>query len=149
MLKFKNAEGKIIILCDVDEMIAIQCATTMCQRGFENVFILSGGMRVIGQKLPRGLITGSLPYEAYQALDTKKRIVRRYNPKDKHPADSLKKRFSSDDLAMLSDDLDVLLTQPSDAGSRLSKGGSKLTDRRTKSQTSIGSTTSRMSKPWK
>ena len=40
MLKFKNAEGKIIILCDVDEMIAIQCATTMCQRGFENVFVV-------------------------------------------------------------------------------------------------------------
>ena len=38
-----------------------------------------------------------------------------------------KKRFSRDDLAILYDDLDTLLTSPSDAGSRLSasnRGGS-------------------------
>jgi centrosomal protein CEP41 len=148
MLQFKNVEGKIIILYDIDELVAVESANTMCQRGFENVFILSGGLRVVAQKLPKGLITGSLPFEAYQAMDSKKRNIRKFNPKDKYPADPLKKRFTNEDLVVLTDELDVLLTTPSDAGSRLSKGRHN-TDRRTKSQTTISSSTSRMSKPWK
>ncbi len=39
----KNASGKIIILYDEDERIASQAATTMCERGIENLFMLSGG----------------------------------------------------------------------------------------------------------
>lgn len=38
----------------------------------------------------------------------------------------LKQRFSEQDLIFLSDDLDALLTAPSDAGSRLSKGKSQI-----------------------
>ena len=41
MLQFKNLEGHIIILYDTDELIATECATTMAQRGFENVFVVS------------------------------------------------------------------------------------------------------------
>ena len=41
MLQFKNLEGNIIILYDTDELIATECATTMAQRGFENVFVVS------------------------------------------------------------------------------------------------------------
>lgn len=39
----KNAAGKIIIVYDEDERIASQAATNMCQRGVENLFMLSGG----------------------------------------------------------------------------------------------------------
>ncbi|RLV88763.1 hypothetical protein DV515_00015307 [Chloebia gouldiae] len=39
----KNAHGKIIIVYDNDERLASQAATTMCERGFENLFMLSGG----------------------------------------------------------------------------------------------------------
>lgn len=39
----RNAQGKIIILYDEDERMASQAATTMCERGFENLFMLSGG----------------------------------------------------------------------------------------------------------
>ncbi len=39
----KNAAGKIIIVYDEDERIASQAATVMCERGFENLFMLSGG----------------------------------------------------------------------------------------------------------
>lgn len=41
----KNAHGKIIIVYDNDERLASQAATTMCERGFENLFMLSGGER--------------------------------------------------------------------------------------------------------
>nr|XP_060632233.1 centrosomal protein of 41 kDa-like [Anolis sagrei ordinatus] len=43
VLEYKNAHGKIIILYDDDERVASQAATTMCERGFENLFMLSGG----------------------------------------------------------------------------------------------------------
>uniref|UniRef100_A0A8D2DS14 Centrosomal protein 41 n=1 Tax=Sciurus vulgaris TaxID=55149 RepID=A0A8D2DS14_SCIVU len=43
ILEYKNAHGKIIILYDDDERLASQAATTMCERGFENLFMLSGG----------------------------------------------------------------------------------------------------------
>ncbi|ETE58313.1 Centrosomal protein of 41 kDa, partial [Ophiophagus hannah] len=43
LLLDKNAHGKIIILYDDDERVASQAATTMCERGFENLFMLSGG----------------------------------------------------------------------------------------------------------
>ncbi|KAK2096612.1 Centrosomal protein of 41 kDa [Saguinus oedipus] len=42
LLLDKNAHGKIIILYDDDERLASQAATTMCERGFENLFMLSG-----------------------------------------------------------------------------------------------------------
>ncbi|XP_010793940.1 centrosomal protein of 41 kDa-like, partial [Notothenia coriiceps] len=43
VLEYKNASGKIIIVYDEDERIATQSATMMCERGFENVYMLSGG----------------------------------------------------------------------------------------------------------
>uniref|UniRef100_A0A8C5JSN2 Rhodanese domain-containing protein n=1 Tax=Junco hyemalis TaxID=40217 RepID=A0A8C5JSN2_JUNHY len=43
ILEYKNAHGKIIIVYDNDERLASQAATTMCERGFENLFMLSGG----------------------------------------------------------------------------------------------------------
>ncbi|XP_062490625.1 centrosomal protein of 41 kDa [Pezoporus occidentalis] len=61
ILEYKNAHGKMIILYDNDERLASQAATSMCERGFENVFMLSGGLKVLAQKIPEGLITGSLP----------------------------------------------------------------------------------------
>ena len=41
MYQFRNVDGKIIILYDIDEFIATECAHKMAQRGFENVFVVS------------------------------------------------------------------------------------------------------------
>ncbi|KAM4733736.1 centrosomal protein of 41 kDa isoform 2-T2 [Anableps anableps] len=43
VLEYKNALGKIIIVYDEDERIATLAATIMCERGFENLFMLCGG----------------------------------------------------------------------------------------------------------
>jgi len=56
MLKFKNTEGKLIIVVDSDESMASRFATTLIQRGYDNVFILSGGLRVAKIKFPEQLI---------------------------------------------------------------------------------------------
>ncbi|XP_058507802.1 centrosomal protein of 41 kDa-like [Solea solea] len=58
--EYKNIPGKIIILYDEDETIASRAATIMCQKGFENVFMLSGGLEVIAKKFPEGMTTGSM-----------------------------------------------------------------------------------------
>ncbi|CAM4752615.1 unnamed protein product [Rotaria magnacalcarata] len=43
LLIYKNQKGKIIILYDEDERIAPNAATIMVERGYNNIFLLSGG----------------------------------------------------------------------------------------------------------
>ena len=43
LLAYKNQPGKIILIYDEDERIAIKAATTFVQRGYDNLFMLSGG----------------------------------------------------------------------------------------------------------
>lgn len=43
LLAYKNQEGKIIVLYDEDEKIAPRAAATLVERGYDNIFMLSGG----------------------------------------------------------------------------------------------------------
>ena len=54
---FKNREGKLIVVYDYDEGLATKFCTTMMERGYDNVFMLSGGVRVAYIKFPQRLIT--------------------------------------------------------------------------------------------
>ncbi|ELU06339.1 hypothetical protein CAPTEDRAFT_224847 [Capitella teleta] len=72
MLAFKNREGKIIIIYDEDERIASYAATTLVQRGYDNLFMLSGGLKVCGQLFPDGLISGNLPESIQPKRSVKK-----------------------------------------------------------------------------
>ena len=56
MLHYKNKEGKLIVVYDYDEIIAHKFATTLVQRGYDNVFMLSGGIRVTQIKFPSCLV---------------------------------------------------------------------------------------------
>ena len=47
MYEFRNVDGKIIILYDIDEFIATECAHQMVQRGFENVFVVRNYWKII------------------------------------------------------------------------------------------------------
>ncbi|NXT13844.1 CEP41 protein, partial [Prunella fulvescens] len=120
ILEYKNAHGKIIIVYDNDERLASQAATTMCERGFENLFMLSGGLKVLAQKIPEGLITGTLPVSCQVAAPTgtaRRRTTPRVPPT---PAEN-KWRFSADDLQKLRHYL-AEEQIPSDAASRLTRG---------------------------
>ncbi len=46
MLHYKNREGKMIIVYDYDELTSHKFATTLVQRGYDNFFMLSGGIRI-------------------------------------------------------------------------------------------------------
>ncbi|NXT87156.1 CEP41 protein, partial [Anhinga rufa] len=122
ILEYKNAHGKIIILYDNDERLASQAATTMCERGFENLFMLSGGLKVLAQKIPEGLITGSLPVSCQVAAPTGS-ARKRTSPKVPPARAENKWRFSADDLQKIKYYLDEEHI-PSDAASRLSRGSS-------------------------
>ncbi|KAI8504057.1 Centrosomal protein of 41 kDa [Branchiostoma belcheri] len=67
LLEYKNAVGKIIIIYDEDERLAPHAATTLVERGVDNLFMLSGGMKVLAQKFPEGFFTGSLPVSCQPA----------------------------------------------------------------------------------
>ena len=43
MLAYKNQPGKIIVVYDDDERLGPKAATTLVQRGYDNLFLLSGG----------------------------------------------------------------------------------------------------------
>ena len=62
IFEYKNKPGKIIILCDMDESIAPQASTLFVQKDVDNVFMLSGGMRVLFRAFPEGgIFSGTLP----------------------------------------------------------------------------------------
>ncbi|XP_044048742.1 centrosomal protein of 41 kDa isoform X2 [Siniperca chuatsi] len=129
VLEYKNAAGKIIIVYDEDERIASQAATTMCERGFENLFMLSGGLK--GKK-------SSVPQQPPQAAE------KRW-------------RFTSDELAKVQEQLEEILI-PSNSNSRMSSrmstssSQSKASSTRSRqSSSTAGRDSARVqsSRPWK
>ncbi|NXC04923.1 CEP41 protein, partial [Orthonyx spaldingii] len=125
ILEYKNAHGKIIIVYDNDERLASQAATTMCERGFENLFMLSGGLKVLAQKIPEGLITGTLPLSCQVAAAPTGSSRRKATPRVPPTRAENKWRFSADDLQKLKHYL-AEEHVPSDTASRLTRAVSGL-----------------------
>ncbi|TPP61334.1 Centrosomal protein of 41 kDa B [Fasciola gigantica] len=73
MLAFRNKPGHIIIIYDEDERIAPRAATTLVQRGYCNLFLLSGGLKVAWKQFPEGLIIGEMPDSIRQVLQCRPR----------------------------------------------------------------------------
>ncbi|XP_007504386.1 centrosomal protein of 41 kDa isoform X1 [Monodelphis domestica] len=126
ILEYKNAHGKIIILYDDDERLASQAATTMCERGFENLFMLSGGLKVLAQKFPEGLITGSLPVNCQQAPPPGS-ARKRSSPRAQTQYAENKWRFSPEDLKKIEYYLEEEQV-PLETPGRLSRGNSSVRD---------------------
>ncbi|XP_033888381.1 centrosomal protein of 41 kDa-like [Acipenser ruthenus] len=119
VLEYKNASGKIIILYDEDERVASQAATTMCERGFENLFMLSGGLKVIAQKFPEGLTTGSFPPLCQQSVPPTSGRKRSAPRPPSYPAEN-KWQFTPEDLNKIQFYLEDILI-PTNTNSRLSR----------------------------
>jgi rhodanese-related sulfurtransferase len=62
----KNKSDCMVVLYDDGERLASACSKQLSERGFENVFILSGGLQVLGNKFPL-LLTAPLPDELKEA----------------------------------------------------------------------------------
>eukprot|EP00038_Savillea_parva_P006211 m.162332 g.162332 ORF g.162332 m.162332 type:complete len:347 (+) comp12177_c0_seq1:49-1089(+) len=61
MYGYINKHDRMIVVYDLDEKIATRAAETFVQRGVDNVFLLSGGLRVLCEKIPDGIVVGELP----------------------------------------------------------------------------------------
>ncbi|KAM6201771.1 centrosomal protein of 41 kDa isoform 1-T1 [Rhynchocyon petersi] len=150
ILEYKNAHGKIIILYDEDERLASQAATTMCERGFENLFMLSGGLKVLAQKFPEGLITGSLPASCQPPLPPGS-ARKRTSPKVPPPPAENKWRFTSEDLKKIEYYLEEA-QGPTENPSRLSQANASGRDSKVPAGTPNPRTLSSgppQGKPWK
>ncbi|KAM9753655.1 centrosomal protein of 41 kDa [Menidia menidia] len=152
VLEYKNAPGKIIIVYDEDERMASQAATVMCERGFENLFMLSGGLKVIAQKFPSGMTTGSIPASCLLSPKSQNEKKSSTLQQPMQAADR-RWRFTSDELAQIQEQLEEIFI-PSNSSSRLS---SRMSDSSIQSKASshqnstVGRKSSRVqsSRPWK
>lgn len=153
ILTFKNKLGKIIILYDEDERLAPAAATTFVQREVDNVFMLSGGLKVLYKKFPEGLVAGQVPQSCWPTPPPSRKssgkATSATRPSPYASADQ--KWFYPEDLVKLQDKLDdELLSQD-----KSSRQNSRLSSRSAASSASRASTaassaTSRSSKPvWK
>ncbi|KAF4095073.1 centrosomal protein of 41 kDa [Onychostoma macrolepis] len=157
VLDYKNASGKIIILYDEDERIASQAATTMCERGFENLFMLSGGLKVVAQKFPEGMTIGSIPISCLPSPSGPGGQKRSVPQQTSQPAEK-KRRFTSEDLSKIQHYLEEVYI-PSEPSSRLSsrmstssarsKASTVRSSRQGSSIAGSESARSRSSRPWK
>ncbi|XP_018652271.1 putative centrosomal protein of 41 kDa (Cep41 protein) (Testis-specificprotein A14 protein) [Schistosoma mansoni] len=68
MLAYRNRPDHIIIVYDEDERLAPRAASTLVQRGYCNLFMLSGGLKVAWKLFPKGLIIGEMPLSISYAL---------------------------------------------------------------------------------
>nr|XP_022297553.1 centrosomal protein of 41 kDa-like isoform X1 [Crassostrea virginica] len=106
MLAFKNQPGKIIVVYDEDERLGPNAATTLVQRGYDNLFLLSGGLRIAYRYFPEGLMTGTPNQNITESTKP---------PKTKEKASQ--KSFTTFDLEKLHTQLDSQLSDRS-VGSR-------------------------------
>ena len=58
MMVYKNAAGRLIVVYDEDERIAPGVAATLAQRGMDNVFLLSGGLKYLALHFKDGAYRG-------------------------------------------------------------------------------------------
>lgn len=56
----KNKEGKLIIIYDLDEKIAVPTGNLFFEKGFDNVQVLTGGLREFAEQYPE-LVEGEIP----------------------------------------------------------------------------------------
>ncbi|KAJ8381852.1 hypothetical protein SKAU_G00026300 [Synaphobranchus kaupii] len=152
VLEYKNAPGKIIILYDEDERMASIAATTMFERGFENVFMLSGGLKVIAQKFPEGMTTGAVPVQCLLS-PTATRSLRRSQGQGSYPAEK-KCRFTFQDIRKIQQHQEEMLVPSAPSVTLMSKSSSlsKCSSRTSQQAPSVAGTDSsrsQISRPWR
>lgn len=166
LLAYKNQPGKIVVVYDDDEKIAPKAAQTLVERGYDNLFLLSGGLKLAFKKFPEGLITGqvpdfySLPTPKPSSVASGRALVSAMSNATNMSSMSTatKRTFDRDDVEKLSQYLDENL-MPHDAATRLSTrntrtmGGADNQSSRYSTTGSMASIRSNVSsiheKPWK
>lgn len=77
VLMYKNREGSIVVVYDDDERIGAPAAAMMYEKGIDNVYLLTGGIRALGEVHPE-LIEGEIPRPPSAASSTRS-VTRKYH----------------------------------------------------------------------
>ena len=72
MFNYKNKENKIIIVYHFDEKPGMEYSTQLAEKGYDNLYLLSGGIEGFGQEIQEGLEGKDVP------LFKKKEEVRKF-----------------------------------------------------------------------
>lgn len=156
MLMFKNQPGKIIVVYDDDERLCPKAATTMVQRGYDNLFLLSGGMKLASKRFPEGLTTGILPASYASKPEPKSQriansamssVTSRTNYTS--GTNTTKKNFDRDDVENLNHYLDEILMPASNRLALSSRGSTRASNFSATSNASVKTLTSIHERPFK
>lgn len=160
LLKYKNISHKLIIVYDEDESIASRVASTLVQRGYDNVYMLSGGLRLALEKFPKGLIRGNMPLRRRASKPDETYLVR---SSDGYAAahrpvgtSQIKKFFTQDDIALLQEYLEkytstvaARMESLSRSCSRMSRSDGGICEAASRSRMGVKSAPSKGRPPWK
>ncbi|KAM9807662.1 centrosomal protein of 41 kDa-like [Neosynchiropus ocellatus] len=151
VLDYKNVRGKIIIVYDEDETAANKVATYMSEKGFENLFLLSGGLKVIALKFPEGMTTGTIPKSCFSP-PTRRKKQHLWQGETLQMAEE-RWWFTAHELSRIKEQLEKLI--PSNPNSRMSSRMSTISSQSDTCSTSsrlgssCGSSRVQSSRPWR
>lgn len=61
LYQYKNREGKIIVVYHYDEKPGIEYVGQLVEKGYDNLFLLNGGIEGFGQEVQEGLEGKEVP----------------------------------------------------------------------------------------
>ncbi len=68
LYKFKNSPGKLIVVYHLDERSGIPHANSMSQKGYENVYLLNGGVEAFLEAFPEAVEGKKVPVPLKQGI---------------------------------------------------------------------------------
>jgi len=68
LYKFKNSPGKLIVVYHLDERSGIPHANSMAQKGYENVYLLNGGVEAFLEAFPEAVEGKKVPAPLKQGI---------------------------------------------------------------------------------
>jgi len=71
LYKFKNKDGKLIVVYHLDERSGIPYANSMAQKGYENVYLLNGGIEAFLEAFPEAVEGKKVPAPVKQEKKNK------------------------------------------------------------------------------
>jgi centrosomal protein CEP41 len=152
MYDYKNKPGKVLVVYDADEQISIQVVTSLVERGYDNIFMLSGGLKVAYQKTP-SMITGTLPKAAMQPPPdsgrTSKRSSQSSTVSEIQLDPEMRTTFTRHDVDRLEDELGLALEAGSSGRSTAASTNRSMPSSRMSVQSDRASVVSNQSARWK
>jgi len=110
MRDFMDRPDKIIVVYDENEETSYKVATFLSERNISNIFLLSGGLKLIAKRGLHELVTGPYPKVCFREEFLKKEQNKFYKfaiPGHKFPVDNSRSKFTCDEVLKLKSQLNL------------------------------------------